>query len=420
MKYCQECGRMLRDSDETCPYCGTYQDIIQSGSMPGFDVTETPAVTSSGGYDHGQYQNDYASRGYSYGSSDMYGSGQEVPMAHGSEKIPYYSFWKFFLLSIVTLGIYGIYKNYKWTKDINKLCKGVGEDSFNYIIVLLLGMVTFGIYHYVWIYQQTERLKETGYRNGVKIEDSGVQNLLLVLLCGGIGHLVTQYILYDNTNRLSSVYNGDVTRDVASRNSSHKGQIVIAIIGAILAFVLSVIIAVAAYAVLQVNLDESTSLDMYEDFPELPGIIDDQDDVQSNVEEDTSDYKSVGDEADFGDYTVNIVKALKLYDYEDDPALAITLEWTNNSKEDASPLWAFNINAYQGDKKLDMTWAYPDDPDVSMDNYISNIKPGESGEFQVLFKVNDSETPVRIEVTEYSGKAKIKAEHIFNLVDSEA
>ena len=412
MKYCQECGRMLRDSDDTCPYCGTYQDIIQTGSMPSFDVANVSGNSSYGGYDHGQYDRGY----YNYSDQRGYEPEESGPVAYGDEPIKHYSFWKYFFLNIITLGIYGIYKNYKWTKDINKLCKGVGEDSFNYIIVLLLGFVTFGIYYYIWIYQQTERLKETGYRNGVRIEDSGIQNLLLYILLGAVGRLVVRYILFDNTNRLASVYNGEATRALANNKSSHKGAIIVGIILTVLAFIASIIVIVAAYAVLQVNTDGPFSEEIINEFHEEFG-----EGVMPEIEhQDTSDYESQGSKADFGDYSVEIVKALKLYDFEDEPALAITFEWTNNSGEDASPLWAFNINAYQEDRKLDITWAYADDPDVSIDSYITNIKSGESGEFQVMFKVSDSETPVRIEVTEYSDKSKIKAEHIFNIGDTEA
>ena len=410
MKYCQECGRMLRDADDTCPYCGTYQDIIKTGSMPSFDVPNMSRGTSYGGYDHGQYD-----KSYTYGGGD-YTPENNVPMPYGEEPIPRYSFWKYFFLNIITFGIYGIYKNYKWTKDINKLCKGVGDDSFNYIIVLLLGFVTFGIYYYVWIYQQTERIKETGYRNGVRIEDSGVQNLLLCILLGGIGRLITRYILFDNTNRLGAVYNGDSNRAAVNTKSSHSGAIIIGIILSVLFFIVSTIIAVAAYAVLQENTEGGLSEEIINEFQE-----EFEEEIVPEIEhQDTSDFKSQGSEADFGDYSVNIIKAQKLYDFEDDPALAITFEWTNKSEEDASPLWAFNINAYQKDNLLEMTWSYVDDPDVSIDSYITNIKPGESGEFQVMFKVSDSETPVRIEVVEYSGKSKIKAEQVFDIGDIEA
>ena len=48
------------------------------------------------------------------------------------------SFWVYLLLSIVTCGLYSIYFWYVYVEDLNTVFYGDGEDSPNYIIVLLL------------------------------------------------------------------------------------------------------------------------------------------------------------------------------------------------------------------------------------------------------------------------------------------
>lgn len=68
------------------------------------------------------------------------------------------SLLKFILLGIITLGIYDIVFLYGWTKDNNTLCKGVGKDSPNYIAVLLLSMITCGIYGLYWYFKMGDRL----------------------------------------------------------------------------------------------------------------------------------------------------------------------------------------------------------------------------------------------------------------------
>ena len=75
------------------------------------------------------------------------------------------------LLSIITCGIYGIYYWYKFTEDLNTLGRGDGQESPNYIIVLLLSSITCGIYAFFWYYKQGNRMQAIGQRNGGKRHD---------------------------------------------------------------------------------------------------------------------------------------------------------------------------------------------------------------------------------------------------------
>lgn len=120
------------------------------------------------------------------------------------------SFITYLLLSIITLGIYSIIFMYGYTKDLNRVCDGVGKPSPNYIVVILLTIITCGIYYYVWLYQIGNRINQKGYEYGVNIQETGstivLWNLLGSLLCG-IGRLVGQYLLIKNMNLLAEQYN---------------------------------------------------------------------------------------------------------------------------------------------------------------------------------------------------------------------
>lgn len=114
------------------------------------------------------------------------------------------------LLSIITCGIYGIVFWYQWTEDVNKMCQGDGQDSSNYIVVILLSMVTCGIYGLYWYYKMGNRLQQNAPRYGMAFSENGTSVLLWMvigsLLCG-IGAFVAMYILIKNTNSLANAYN---------------------------------------------------------------------------------------------------------------------------------------------------------------------------------------------------------------------
>lgn len=114
------------------------------------------------------------------------------------------------LLSIITCGLYGIYYWYKFTEDLNTLGRGDGQDSPNYIIVLILSSITCGIYGFYWYYKQGNRMQAIGQRNGIQINESGTTLLLWILvgtlLCG-LGPLIACYMMTKNMNILCTAYN---------------------------------------------------------------------------------------------------------------------------------------------------------------------------------------------------------------------
>lgn len=116
------------------------------------------------------------------------------------------------LLSIVTCGIYGLIFWYNYTEDLNKVCQRDGKNTMNFILAMLLTMVTCGIYGFVWYYQIGERLNENSKAYGVQNDLTGA-SLLLWMFVGSlivVGPYVAMYKMINTMNALSVEYNKTV------------------------------------------------------------------------------------------------------------------------------------------------------------------------------------------------------------------
>ncbi|MBO4236014.1 MAG: DUF4234 domain-containing protein, partial [Firmicutes bacterium] len=418
MKYCQECGKEMFDDAMVCPNCGTYQTILTKADeivngvneavsdvaetetmsfadmaaqehVPTFETEESRTAPASfempntAAYQNQNYQentyqgNAYQGNTYNGGAyqgnapqgaaytydGNNYGGGDQRFTAPTGAAYPIqkYSFWKYLLLGLITCGIYNLYYMYKWTEDTNRLSQGVYKLSMNYLLVFLLGIVTCGIYYYVWVYQQGERLKVVGDSNGIMINETGVHHLLLSLLLGGVGALVSQYIFFNNTNRISGVYNGDITRDQANQKTSHIPAIIIGIIAAIIAFAIG--LGVFIYQI------RNTSVNNYSDF--------DLEDYMNGNYSDMYDDEYVFDTIVTDDGSLlEIYDAIIIKDANGDPAIAVEFHWENNSDSKNSAMWTFDIAAEQNGVPLTMSWPAAGDPDIDMKNYSQSIFPG--------------------------------------------
>ena len=113
------------------------------------------------------------------------------------------------LLTIVTCGIYGYYYYYVMTRDINKMVGNDGKGT-EPAMVVLLSIVTAGFYDIYWYYNNGNRIQRTAQVNGVPCEENGNTYLLWYLvgmLVCGIGPLVAMYFLIKNFNLLADAYN---------------------------------------------------------------------------------------------------------------------------------------------------------------------------------------------------------------------
>ncbi len=123
-------------------------------------------------------------------------------------------FWVILLLTIVTCGIYYYIYLYQVTKDLNTMAGN--DDKFtDPAMVVVLSIVTCGIYSWWWYYQMGNRMQNMGMANNVRVEENGTTYLLWLLLGSfvcGIGPLIGLYLFIKNFNNLAFAYNSSLTQ----------------------------------------------------------------------------------------------------------------------------------------------------------------------------------------------------------------
>ena len=115
----------------------------------------------------------------------------------------------YIFLSLITVGIYGLWRIYVLARDLNTMCEGDGKKTAGLIKLILLGLITLGIYDIVWIYKLADRIQANGPKYNVVIKDSSGTILLWIILGSliGIGPIVAWYKIFKNTNILIEEYN---------------------------------------------------------------------------------------------------------------------------------------------------------------------------------------------------------------------
>ncbi len=116
--------------------------------------------------------------------------------------------WKLVLLTIPTFGIYNIVFWFQLTRDLNDMNREEKKLK-NYIVVLLLSILTCGIYRWVWFFYVADRIQTTGEDMGMKIKP-GPGTTLFWMLFGSfilIGPFVADYFVIRNMNRIAKEYN---------------------------------------------------------------------------------------------------------------------------------------------------------------------------------------------------------------------
>lgn len=107
------------------------------------------------------------------------------------------------LLSIVTFGIYGCYLIYAIARELNLACAGDGKHTNGLIVTCLLSTVTLGIYSFIWIYNVSNRMKNAG-------ADIDGSNILLWEILGSfiiVGPFIALYKIINALNYVNTQYN---------------------------------------------------------------------------------------------------------------------------------------------------------------------------------------------------------------------
>ena len=120
-------------------------------------------------------------------------------------------FWKFFFLTLITLGIYGLVVMYHISEEINLVAVKDGKKTMNYILlVLLLTPITLGIADLVWYTRLSRRIGNELDRRGIGYKFGAGTfwgwNILGALLIG-IGPCIYTAKLMKAMNKLNASYN---------------------------------------------------------------------------------------------------------------------------------------------------------------------------------------------------------------------
>lgn len=230
--FCRNCGKELKDDWNMCPYCNT--KILESQNMENMSNLNVD------------------------GREDFNNTGNIN--RQGNITLSEFSFMKYILLSIVTLGIYGIYTQYKFTKAINVICEGDQRESPNYFLVILLTVITLGVYGHYWIYTQARRLYEISPKYDCRLNDNAI-NVLLWNTFGSfitIGQFVAWYKLFKMINELIEQYNRGVYSQrpmIQEKDDSKKKMVAIIISFYVLPFLLSILLSI-----LSLSLDDGEEM----------------------------------------------------------------------------------------------------------------------------------------------------------------
>lgn len=117
------------------------------------------------------------------------------------------------VLSLITCGVYGVLEMRALIRDVNKICAGDGRQTCGLVKLILLTVVTCGIYLLYWCYCMGNRLWENARRYGKNAAEDGTTLLMWMvfgtMLCA-IGPYVALHIIFKNTNIVASGYNGEL------------------------------------------------------------------------------------------------------------------------------------------------------------------------------------------------------------------
>lgn len=103
-------------------------------------------------------------------------------------------------------------------------------------------------------------------------------------------------------------------------------------------------------------------------------------------------------EGALGDVYIKIAAARKTVDYEGNPAIVITYEFTNNGDDAENFMFSTKATVYQSDIECSAGYAAFGDDTYSSDNQLKDIKPGATLAVDAFYKLNDDTTNVEVEV----------------------
>jgi hypothetical protein len=100
-----------------------------------------------------------------------------------------------------------------------------------------------------------------------------------------------------------------------------------------------------------------------------------------------------------GKYDVSILDHKISKDYKGNPAVIVTYEWTNNSDETTSFMFAVDASVFQSGIECETAIVTSGD-DYDSELSMTDIKPGATLTVQDAYVLRDTANPIDVEVTE--------------------
>lgn len=119
-------------------------------------------------------------------------------------------------------------------------------------------------------------------------------------------------------------------------------------------------------------------------------------------------------DSNLGDYKVEIKSCKLSKDYEGKSIAIVTFAYTNNSSSPAAFDIAFLTHAYQGGIEAEKAYFIKDDNYNDNNNQSKEIKSGVTIDVMVAYELNDTSTPLEIEVGQFLSFDNTKISKTFN------
>lgn len=212
---CSSCGADLKNGAKFCQQCGaTVTESAASNEYATISADTNSAYFNSvnSASNTGAYAAPVTPGGYAYGPGpNTMSMGMNMNMGMGRHILPTdYTWWKLFLLSLITLGIYPLIKYDRMIADLNITAfKHDGERTFSMMTAGFLGGITMGIYLLVWYHTYLARMQKEIQRRGIQYKIGPADFWIFGILL--FWTIVCPFILLNKvctaTNKINADYN---------------------------------------------------------------------------------------------------------------------------------------------------------------------------------------------------------------------
>ena len=140
-------------------------------------------------------------------------------------------------------------------------------------------------------------------------------------------------------------------------------------------------------------------------------------DMSTTTDEETeAETVQTEEQNKLGDFAVTIESARLAKDYEGKDVVIVKYTFENLNDEDGdSFMWAMDDKVFQNGVGLNKSYFVDDSANYSSDNQSKEIRKGASIEVEVAYELNDTTTPIEVEVSELISFTDAKVTKTFNL-----